>query len=244
MSGHSKWSTIKRQKGAADAKRSTTFTKLAYAITVATREGGGDPTSNFKLRLAMEKARQANMPKDNIERAVKRGTGELGGANFEHIVYEAYSPGGVALLIEVDTDNRNRAVANIKSLLNKYNGKLAEAGSVGYLFHPRGVMSVVGEVEALELAIIESGADDYDISEEGAVVYTQPRDLVAVAKSLELAGFTVSDMSTSMEALAPVVIAEQKTAQTIMRLMHDLEDLDDVSAVHTNFDLAPNLELA
>lgn len=237
MSGHSKWSTIKRQKGAADAKRSTTFTKLSNTITIAARDGGGDPESNFKLRLAVDKARQANMPKDNIERAIKRGTGELGGAVFEHITYEAYAPGGAAVIIDVNTDNRNRAVANIKTILNKYNAKLAEAGSVSYLFQPRGVMTVQGtDTESTEMAIIEGGADDYQANDEGSfTVYTQPKETAQVAKQLESAGLQVNDVDLSLEPLSTVTITEEKTANTLLTLLEQLEDLDDVSAVYTNF---------
>jgi YebC/PmpR family DNA-binding regulatory protein len=239
MSGHSKWSTIKRQKGAADAKRSTTFTKLSMAITIAARDGGGDPEMNFKLRLAIDKAKIANMPKDNIERAIKRGTGELGGAAFEHIVYEAYAPGGAAIVIEVDTDNRNRAVGGIKAILNKYNAKLAESGAVSYLFQPRGTMVVSGGSSSdMELAIIESGADDYETNDDGTTqVYTDPKETAAVAKLLEAAGLAVSEVALTMVPISTVPITDEKTAKTLVSIMEQLEELDDVSAVHTNFDL-------
>ncbi len=243
MSGHSKWSTIKRQKGAADAKRSTTFTKLASMISVAARDGGGDPESNFKLRLAIDKARTANMPKDNIERAIKRGTGELGGSVFEHIVYEAYAPGGAALLAEVTTDNRNRAVASIKALLNKYNGKLAESGAVSYLFESRGIMTVSGGVpEDLELAIIESGALDYEPNEAGGyTVYTDPKATAQVARALTEARCEVSDVDMTMEPQTTVPVRDAKSAQSLLTLMEQLEDLDDVSAVYTNVDFGSAL---
>lgn len=241
MSGHSKWATIKRQKGATDAKRSTTFTKLANMITIAAREGGGDPTANFKLRLATEKARQANMPKDNIERAIKRGTGELGGAAFEHIVYEAYGPQGVALIIDVNTDNRNRAVSNIKTLLNKANGKLAESGAVAYLFQQRGMMRVSGaDSEAIEMAIIESGAEDYEADESGYFVYTDPKVTTQVAQALMEAGLTVEDVELTMESIATVSL-DTSAAQPVVRLMEQLEDLDDVTAVYTNLDIPAEL---
>lgn len=242
MSGHSKWSTIKRQKGAADAKRSGIFTKLANLITIAAREGGGDPGANFKLRLAIEKAREANMPKDNIERAIKRGTGELGGAALEDITYEAYAPGGVALLIQAMTDNRNRTVAAIKSILNKYNGKLAESGSVGYLFQQRGVMQGVGNNP--EEAIIESGADDYEQNEDGSfIVYTAPRDTMAVAKALQESGLEVSDIELAMEPISTVTIGDQKVAQQLVTIMEQLEELDDVGNVFSNFDLDPSVTI-
>lgn len=241
MSGHSKWSTIKRQKGAADAKRSASFTKLAAAITIAAREGGGDPGGNIRLRLAIDKARSANMPKDNIDRAIKRGTGELGGAAIENLVYEAYAPGGVALIIEVNTDNKNRSVSDIKAILNKYNGKLAESGAVAYLFLRRGVMTVSGKsVEDLEEAAIESGADDYEIVDDSLIVFTQPKDTMAVAKSLEVAGLTVADVELRMESLSTIMITDDKTAQTLMAIVEKLEDLDDVSTVSANFDISEN----
>ncbi len=244
MSGHSKWSTIKRQKGAADAKRSMTFTKLGSLITVAAREGGGDAESNFKLRLAIEKARQANMPKDNIERAIKRGTGELGGAAYEHIIYEAYAPGGGALVIDVNTDNRNRAVANIKALLNKSNGKLAESGAVSYLFTPHGVMTLSGaEKEKLEELIIDSGASDYEETETGYTVYTDPKETMQVAKTLQEQGVTVADIEVTMEPLSPVLISDAQAAKSLLNLIDQIEELDDVTAVYTNVEFAPELTL-
>lgn len=243
MSGHSKWSTIKHQKGAADAKRSSVFTKLANTITVIAREGGGDPESNFRLRLAIEKARAANMPKDNIDRAIKRGTGELGGAAFENIMYEAYAPGGVALMIEVNTDNRNRSVSAIKSTLTKANAKLAEAGAVGYLFEQKGSMHVRGD-ETTELIIIESGADDYELIEEGVYrVVTLPKDTMAVAKSLQDVGLVVEEIGLTLEPTATIVIDDEQTARQLIRLVEQLEDIDDVAAVYANFDIAENLNL-
>ncbi|TAK94396.1 YebC/PmpR family DNA-binding transcriptional regulator [Patescibacteria group bacterium] len=239
MSGHSKWSTIKRQKGAADAKRSVNFTKLATLITVAARESGGDAEANFKLRLAVAKAREANMPKDNIDRAIKRGTGEVAGAAFEKIIYEAYAPGGVALMIECNTDNKNRALANMKAVLNKYNAKLAEAGSVAYLFRERGSMLVSGQsIEKIEDSIIESGADDYELSDDSAIAFTQPKDTMSVAKTLESRGFTVADVELRFEPISTVAISEAKTAQTLSTLIDKLEDLDDVTSVATNFESA------
>ncbi len=243
MSGHSKWSTIKHQKGAADAKRSSVFTKLANSITVIAREGGGDPESNFRLRLTIEKARQANMPKDNIERAIKRGTGELGGAAFENIVYEAYAPGGVALMIEVNTDNRNRSVSAIKSTLTKANAKLAEAGAVAYLFEQKGSMTAQGGNEA-EMVIIDSGADDYELIGDGLYrVVTLPKDTMAVAKSLQAVGVVVEDVELTLEPTTTITIDDEQTARQLIRLVEQLEDSDDVAAVYANFDIAENLNL-
>ncbi len=243
MSGHSKWSTIKRQKGAADAKRSTTFTKLANMITIAAREGGSDASANFKLRLAIEKAREANMPKDNIDRAIKRGTGELGGQALETLVYEAYAPGGSAILIYVTTDNRNRAIANIRTLLTKYNGKLAESGAVSYLFQPRGVITVSGAVaDMLEMSVFESGAEDYIANTDGSfTVYTSPKAVSQVAKYFEDQGLTASDVELTMEPVTTVQITDAKMAQTLVNLMERLEELDDVTSVYTNFDVLDNI---
>lgn len=246
MSGHSKWSTIKRQKGATDAKRSMAFTKLAAMITVAARDGGGDPSTNFKLRLAVDKARQANMPKDNIDRATKRGTGELGGAVFEHVVYEAYAPGGAALIIDVNTDNRNRAVSSIKGSLTKYGAKMAEAGSVSYLFQQRGIMTVKGlDSESTEMQIIESGAADYVAHDDTSfTVYTDPKETTHVAKVLEDAGLGVTDVDLVMEPSASVMISDAKTANSLITLTELLEDLDDVTSVYPNFDIDPTLDIA
>lgn len=238
MSGHSKWSTIKRQKGAADAKRSASFTKLGNTITVAAREGGGDPTANFKLRLAIDKARSANMPKDNIDRAIKRGTGELAGAAIESLVYEAYAPDGVALMIECNTDNKNRTIAEIKAILNKYNAKLAEAGAVAYLFKSQGVMTLSGKsVAELEEAAIESGADDYEVIDDTLAVYTQPKDTMSVAKTLEESGITVADVEITPNPMSTVQITDHKTAQTLTTIVEKLEDLDDVTSVCANFSI-------
>ncbi len=245
MSGHSKWSTIKRQKGAADAKRSTTFTKLANMISIAAREGGGDVSANFKLRLAIEKGREANMPKDNIDRAVKRGTGELGGVALETMTYEAYGPQGIALLVDVTTDNRNRAISNIKTILSKHNGKLAEAGAVGYLFQQRGIMTVSGaEGDVIESVVIESGAEDYEIHDDGScTVYTHPKETTLVAKRIEENGLKVENIELTMEPMSTVTIRDQKVAQQVMSMMDQLEELDDVTNVYSNFELDQNVNM-
>lgn len=243
MSGHSKWATIKRQKGAADAKRSTVFTKLANTITVAAR-GGGDPSMNFSLRLAIDKARQANMPKDNIERAIKRGTGELGGAQFEEVMYEAYGPAGTGILIEAGTDNRNRTSAEVKAVFNKLGGKLAEAGAVSYQFKKRGTITLAVEgkdKEEMEMAIIEAGADDFEEQGDVVMVYTEPTDLDKVRKSLEEMGFGASEVGFSWEPAMTVTIEDEKTAGQMLRLMESLEDLDDVTSVSSNFDISEEI---
>lgn len=237
MSGHSKWSTIKRQKGAADAKRSASFTKLGAAITIAAHEGGGDSVGNVRLRLAITKAREANMPKDNIERAIRRGTGELVGAAFEQLTYEAYGPGGVAFMISVVTDNKNRAISNIKSILSKYGAKLAAAGAVGYLFRPQGTMTVSGRPsEATEGAVVESGASDYVVTDDSIEVKTEPKDMLTVAKNLEVAGLVVADVETRLEPVSTVLMTDIKTMESLLKMAAELNELDDVASVSANFD--------
>ncbi len=240
MSGHSKWAQIKRQKGVTDAKRSAVFTKLSNAVTVAARDGGGDPATNFRLRLAIEQAKAANMPKDNVDRAIGRGTGELAGATLESLRYEAYGPAGAALLIDVTTDNRLRALAAIKSVLNRANAKLAEPGAVSHLFTQRGVMTALGPTpEATELAILDSGAADYVVNPDGVMtVLTEPKELAAVARTLTAAGLTVTDLDLTMEPRVAVSL-DATEARSFSSLVQQLEDLDDVVNVYTNFDFSP-----
>lgn len=244
MSGHSKWSTIKHQKGAADAKRGKIFTKLGHAITVAAREGGGKPDMNPRLALAIEMGKKHNMPKENIERAIKRGTGELGGAAAEDVTYEGYGPGGTAIYITGVTDNRNRTAAEVRAVFNKQGGKLGESGSVAYLFSLRGVITVLSSdmsAEEIEMAIIESGADDYEATETGFLVYTDPKSLQATKQALETAGLTIDNAEQKFEPSQTVTISDEKTAQQIIRLMNALEDLDDVTDVVSNFDIDDSL---
>lgn len=244
MSGHSKWSSIKHQKGIADAKRGKAFTKLGHALTVAAKQGGGDPGMNPRLELAIEMAKRANMPKENIERAIKRGTGELGGAATEEINYEAYGPLGIAIYIEAVTDNRNRTTADIRSALTRFGGKLGESGSVAYLFQQRGVITLAKsgkDSEAIELAIIDSGAEDYDETEETFTLYTDPKTLSHTKERLEAAGLTIEALEQRFEPVQTVHISDEKTAGQILRLMEALEELDDVSSVSSNFDIDDNL---
>lgn len=245
MSGHSKWSTIKRKKGAADAKRGAVFTKLAHAITLAAREGGGDPTANFSLRLAMDRARAANMPNANVDRAIKRGTGELAGeARPEPVSYEAYGPGGVAILVDCLTDNRNRTVSDVRAAATKRGGTLADAGSVAYLFQTKGVIAVPREgvdEDALMLAAIEAGASE--VTPEGDVIEVET-DRTAFAKTkeaLESAGFKVESAELAKVPTNEVPVTEKKTADAIVNLITDLEELDDVITVSTNADIEPEL---
>jgi YebC/PmpR family DNA-binding regulatory protein len=238
MSGHSKWSSIKHRKAATDARRGQQFTKLARAITVAARDGGGDPDGNPALANAIQKAREASMPKDNIERAIAKGTGEgADAAAIESVIYEGYGPGGVALLIEALTDNRNRAGADVRHLLGKHGGNLGEPGSVAYLFQKRGLVVVDAERYSEEdlMPAIDAGAQDVSVDEDVYEVVTAPADLAAVREALERAGIDIdsADLVQRPTALVPV---DEVTAKRLLALIEALEDSDDVNAVHANFD--------
>jgi YebC/PmpR family DNA-binding regulatory protein len=239
MSGHSKWHSIKHKKAVVDARRGQQFTKLARAITVAAREGGGDPEGNSGLALAIQKARDASMPKDNIERAIAKGTGEGGDADrIETVIYEGYGPGGVALLIEALTDNRNRTGADVRHLLSKNGGSLGEPGSVSYLFEKQGVIIVDAQRydEDDLMPAIDAGALDISLDEDVLEVITEPADLVPVRDALERSGVELesADLVQRPRARVPV---EEADAQRLMRLIDGLEESDDVSAVHANFDV-------
>lgn len=240
MSGHSKWATTKRKKATIDAKRAQIFTKLAKLITISARDGkSGDPNFNPSLRVAIDNARAMSMPKDNIDRAIKRGIGGDGdGARIEEITYEAYGPYGVGMLIEVLTDNRNRAVAEIKSILNKAGGSIAGAGSVAYQFNKVGEISIdearsTLKGDDLAMAIIDAGAADYDFDDSLYVVRTELGDFHAVRQALETAGAAIESAELVQVAANPVELAPEKTAQ-IENLIESLESLEDVSAVFTN----------
>jgi YebC/PmpR family DNA-binding regulatory protein len=243
MSGHSKWSTIKHKKGAADAKRGKIFTKLIKEITVAARMGGGDAGGNPRLRSAVIAARVANMPGDNIERAIKKGTGELEGVTYEEVTYEGYGPGGVALLVETVTDNRNRTVSEIRHIFDKHNGNMGASGSVAWLFTKLGIASVskegVDEDTVMEKAL-EAGADD--VKDEGAVfeVHCSPGDIESVAEQLRKAGLKVE--AAEVQAVAKNYIKlEGRDAEVMIRLFSALEDHDDVQHVWANFDIDESL---
>lgn len=235
MSGHSKWSSIKHKKALTDAKKGKVFSKLAALISV-TAKTGGDPSTNPNLRLYVDKARQAGMPKDNIERAIRRGTGELGGAQLEEVTYEAYGSGGVGIIIEGVTDNKNRTVAGIKAILNKYNAKLAELGSVNYLFDKQGVIIVAKNEKStddIELLAIDAGAEDF-VEEGGQVIiYTTPTNLENTKKRLEAEGLTVESAEVSLVPKVTVPVEESKK-EGIMKLLDALDDLDDVTNISTN----------
>ena len=242
MSGHSKWSSIKHQKGVADQRRSNLFTKIANMVSVAARSGG-DPTMNFQLRLSIDKAKTANMPKDKIDRAIKRGTGELGGAQIEEILYEIYGLSGTAILVEAATDNKNRASAEIKSALNKYGGKLAGSGAVAYLFERKGEIRIENREsgiengknteEATEEVIINSEAEDYREIENGFLVYTKPEKLGFVTKNLNKTGLACKGSTLVYKPKATVDLSEEES-QKVLKLLGALDELDDVSLVSSN----------
>ena len=240
MSGHSKWSTIKRQKGANDAKRGALFTKVAREIAVAARQGGGDPDGNYRLRLAIDKARSVNMPADNIKRTIDKATGGGEQVEYEEIVYEGYGPGGVAVLVEAQTDNRNRTAAEVRSMFSKTGGQLAGSGAVAWQFEPRGLITVPRagiDADEVALAAIDAGAEDVDTDGDEAIeVYTSPGDLLAVRQALEAAGVAVESAESAMIAKQTVELDAAKARQAL-RLVELLEDLDDVSRVTANFDI-------
>jgi YebC/PmpR family DNA-binding regulatory protein len=244
MSGHSKWSTIKRAKGAADAKRGALFTKVAREISVAARAGGGDPDTNYRLRLAVEKARSVNMPADNIKRTIDKATGGGEAEVFEEIVYEGYGPGGVAILVEAATDNRNRTAAEVRALFTKAGGQLAGSGAVAWQFEPRGLITIPAkgqDPDDLALAAIDAGAEDVDTSSDELVeVYTTPGALEGVRKALDAAGLPVESAESTMIARNTVEVDEQRARQNL-RLVENLEDLDDVQRVTANFDIPEEL---
>ena len=239
MSGHSKWSQIKRQKGANDVKRGAIFTKMGREIAVAARQGGGDPDANFRLRLAIEKARAANMPADTIKRAIDKATGGGEAEQFEEIVYEGYGPGGVAVLVEAATDNRNRTAADIRSVFSKAGGQLAGSGAVAWQFEPRGIVTIARDgVDPDEVALtaIDAGADDVDTETDPLEIYTTPGDLEAVRRVLEAAGYPIESAESTMIAKQHVALDPAKARQNL-RLVEVLEDLDDVQRVTANFDI-------
>lgn len=241
MSGHSKWSTIKHKKGAADAKRGAVFTKLANLISVAARSGA-DPDMNFKLRLAINKAKAASMPMANIERAIKRGSGQLGGAVMEEIMYEGYGPGGVAVLVEVATDNRNRTAADVRSSFSKYGGRLGETGSVAYQFDQKGLIVIkASNTEEATMAAIEAGADDIEEGEGEMTVYTAPTSLDAVRKNLSEAGYEVTTSELTFIPKTTTPVTDPKTAKTLMKLMDVLDELDDVTQTYANYEMTDEL---
>jgi YebC/PmpR family DNA-binding regulatory protein len=240
VSGHSKWSSIKHKKGAADAKRGKLFSKLSRAIIVAAKEGGPDPAGNLALQNAIEKARSYSMPKDNIERAIARGSGQDSDASaFETIVYEGYAPGGVAVIVEALTDNRNRTASEVRHVFAKNDGNLGETGSVAWLFERRGVVLVDGSADEdeLTLAAAEGGADDVQRDGSSWEVTSAPENLTAVREAIESAGFTVENAELTMVPKTTIEVDEEAQAKKILRLIDALEENDDVQEVYANFDI-------
>jgi len=240
MSGHSKWSTIKRQKGVNDAKRGALFTKVAREISVAARQGGGDPDANYRLRLAVDKARSVNMPADNIKRTIEKATGGGEAEQFEEIVYEGYGPGGVAVLVEAATDNRNRTAAEVRSIFTKAGGQLAGSGAVAWQFEPRGLIVIARDgkdADEVALAAIDAGAEDVDTEDDEAIeVFTDPGQLESVRRGLESAGVEVESAESTMIARQTVDLDSSKARQAL-RLVELLEELEDVQRVTANFDI-------
>jgi len=239
MSGHSKWSQIKRQKGAADVKRGAVFSKLTNAIIVAAKNGG-DPNSNFTLKMAIEKARAENMPKETIDRAVKRGTGEIGGAAIDEVLYEAIGPENIGILIEAATDNKNRTTSEVKNTLIKFGAKLAGSGAVSYQFVKSGkiLVEMTGkDRDEVELLAIDAGAQDFDEHGKDLAIYTKPNELKIVKEALENQRMIVNEAVLSWEPQATIEISQQSVSQKIIELMDALESLEDVTNIYANFDI-------
>jgi YebC/PmpR family DNA-binding regulatory protein len=240
VSGHSKWSTIKHKKAASDAKKGKEFTRASNLISLAAKNGG-DPAMNPSLAMAIDKAKSVNMPRANIERAIKKGTGELGGAIIEEVVYEGYGPGGIAILIETASDNKNRTVSEIRAVLNKHGGNMASSGAVAFNFERRGQIEILlanqkkTEEEIGEI-IIDSGASDFEIERDHVIVYAEPKDLFAVKKSLENSGLSIDSAELTYVAVNESSVNEAERAEKIIKLIDSLEELDDVVNVHANAD--------
>ena len=244
MSGHSKWAQIKRAKGANDVKRGQLFTKLGREVTIASREGGGDPDGNARLRMAVDRAREANMPMETIQRAIQRGVGGGEGVSLEDVSYEAYGAGGAALLIEATTDNRNRTVAEVRATLTRGGGSLGEAGSVAWNFESRGIILVQArdkaDPEDVALKAIDAGADDFSVDGQEVEVLTEPTQVDSVRRALEASGAVVSNVEVAMVPKTQIDLPNDQTT-AVMRLVERLEDLDDVTRVYTNVHISEEL---
>jgi YebC/PmpR family DNA-binding regulatory protein len=244
MAGHNKWSKIKRLKGALDVKRGKVFSRLSKEITVATRLGGGNPAFNPRLRTAIMTARAESMPNDNIDRAIKKGTGELAATAVEELVYEGYAPGGVALIIETATDNKNRTAADLRNAMTKNHGNLGSSGSVAFMFHRKGQMAVparaTDENRLLEI-ILDAGAEELTREDEQFVITTPPDQLYSVAEALKTAGIEPESPKLTFLAENSVAVTDEQTAAQVLKLCHALDDLDDVMNVHANFDIPESM---
>jgi YebC/PmpR family DNA-binding regulatory protein len=245
MSGHSKWSTIKRQKGAKDAARGAVFTRLGNAIAVAAKSGT-DPDMNFTLRLAIDKAKAANMPLANIQRSIDRGSGKLGGEQIQEVMYEGYGPGGVAILVECATDNINRTYPEVRLAFSKHGGNIAEKGAVAFQFDRKGMIRINNagtNTDDLMLQVLDAGAEDMVEDGDESIVYTNPKELAKVRDALKAANINISEAELTFVPNNTVEITDEATAGKIMRLMNALDDLDDVSNTHVNFDIAENIDV-
>jgi len=240
MSGHSKWSKIKRQKGMDDAKRGQVYTKLSREIIIAVREGGPSPDANFRLRLVIQKAREQNMPNDNVERAIKKGSGEAGGAIMAEVTYEGYAPGGAAIIVQTLTDNRNRTLNEVRNTFSRAGGNLGEAGSVGWLFERKGIITMPAEdfknIDDLTLELIDAGADDVKVEDGTIEIYTKAEDLHKVKTYVQQKKYPISSMELTMisKQSAPL---DDKTGVQTLKLIEKLEEMDDVQNVYTNADI-------
>lgn len=246
MAGHSKWANIKHKKEKEDARRGKVFTKLSRQITVAAREGGGDPEANFKLRLAIDMARAHNMPSENIERAIKRGIGETESTNYEELIYEGYGPGGVAILLEVMTDNRNRTASDVRHIFSKHGGNLGEAGCVAWMFATKGELKVAAagvDEESLMLAALDAGAEDIERTDDTYTVTTSPESLRNVREALSAAGYQILETSINRVPTTTVTVGGEE-AQRLIRLLEALEDHDDIQQVYANADFAADVVAA
>jgi YebC/PmpR family DNA-binding regulatory protein len=241
MSGHSKWATIKHKKGAADAKRAKIFAKLARQLEVAARDGGGDASTNATLRTQVLKAKAASMNNDLIDRAIKRGTGQSDGGTYENITYEGYAPGGVGLLVDVLTDNRNRSSADVRNIFSKLGGSLAEPGAVGWQFSRKGVILATGGEDEVMMAALEAGADDVAADGEGFRITCPPSDVYDVRDALEAAGITVVSAESTMVSSTVIEVTDLDDAKKILRIVDALEDNDDVQDVYGNFDISEEI---
>ena len=240
MAGHSKWANIKHRKGRQDAARGKLFAKLARAIESEARKGGGDLAANYSLAAAVAKAKAASMPNDNIERAIKRGTGETGGVAYDELWYEGYAPGGVAVFVQVLTDNRRRAASDVRAAFTRNGGSLGEPGSVGYLFQTKGRISTLGEEDDVLLAALEAGAEDIREMGDSWEVITSPGTMVGVREALQDSGLTIESAEVTRLPISEVAV-DARTAPRVLRLVDSLEDLDDVQSVFSNFEISDDL---
>lgn len=241
MAGHSKWSNIKRKKGKEDAKRAQIFTKIGREIMVATKEGGPDPEFNPALALAVDKAKAANMPNDNIERAIKRGSGELGGKNFEEVIYEGYGPGGIAVFVDCLTDNRNRTAPEVRHAFDRGKGNLGQDGCVAYMFQRKGLIGIEKDEsvdeETLMLQAIDLGAEDFQVEEHGYEIITEPQDFAAVRDGLEEEGYKFAIVELTYIPENTIALENEEDIENMENLIETLESLDDVQDVYTNWDM-------